>query len=397
MGSVELEQSLANWLKRAGRSPVHAAGQTSLPRTQTVLHISEAFGGGIQTALAGYIEQSPSFDHRIYARSRKSDTVTGLTRLENCSQEIVDVGLHRFLWGAVSEIRRIEPDIVHLHSSYAGILRLVPTRMGKTLVYSPHCFAFERLDIGKRKRWLYKAIERLAGYRRHTIAAVSPHEAEQASRLSVRARVSVLPNRPHGFKEDSAVNRLKSNAVTPNKVVVTAGRLTMQKDPSFFAAVTNYVSSDVKFVWIGDGDPILRGSLEQIGITVTGWLSTERVAEVFSNAGLYVHTALWEGAPIAPLEALAEGVPTIARQRQVINGLGYTTFGDANELGSAVDRFFADRQYRDLIIDSEALRAMSLTADAQRLALRDIYCVGRSRIERPAKLSEGRPTGEVHK
>ncbi len=78
---------------------------------EKVLHITEAFGGGVQTALYSYVHSS----HEL--RARHND----LTKDSNH-----DVLLKRngWWWASVRDanqtINDIKPNIVHLHSSKAG-------------------------------------------------------------------------------------------------------------------------------------------------------------------------------------------------------------------------------------------------------------------------------------
>ncbi|MEO5920953.1 MAG: glycosyltransferase, partial [Pseudolysinimonas sp.] len=219
-------------------------------------------------------------------------------------------------------VAAVQPDVVHAHSSYAGIFvrTTLRTRPDRRLVYSPHCFAFERRDLSPVTRMLVRAAERVLARNTDTFAACSPGEARSAVRLARRggARVIHVPN----------VARVPALAMLehrePNRVV-TVGRIGAQKDPDFYRAAVLHMRRNgqpgLDARWIGDGDDaIARARLERIGIPVSGWLSSFDAHCALGGAGVYLHTARWEGFPIAILEALELGVPVIARDVPALAG-----------------------------------------------------------------------------
>ena len=73
--------------------------------------------------------------------------------------------------------RRYQPDLIHLHSSWAGLLgRLVPLGRRK-IVYTPHCYAFERRDLSQVVRIGLWLVEKILSRRNAGVFAVSPREA----------------------------------------------------------------------------------------------------------------------------------------------------------------------------------------------------------------------------
>jgi glycosyltransferase involved in cell wall biosynthesis len=104
------------------------------------------------------------------------------------------------------------------------------------------------------------------------------------------------------------------------KVVLFRGRLTMQKGPEHFLAVAKRVltvMNDVKFIVAGSGDrfqnTVDRAAEMGIGhkVLFAGFLRGDDVARAFGMADLYVMPSVTEPFGIAPLEAIAHGVPVI--------------------------------------------------------------------------------------
>lgn len=341
-----------------------------------VVHVTEAFGGGIQTAVAQYIENSPGAKHTIIARSRPGHNVGEMSQL--ASVELLTAGNSglEFLARAPRMARQARPDVVHLHSSVAGVLRLHPNLRGTHIVYTPHCYAFERLDQPTYRRWLYRWFESLCGITRHTIAGVSEYEVSVARTISARASFALLPN---VIPTASDVGR--AVPASGRSIVLSVGRICAQKGPEVFADAYRAFQrvggpNDVEWVWAGDGDPELRAELKSAGVTVTGWLSNATVRALLHRASLYVHTARWEGSPIAPLEASALGVPVFMQRTRTTAGLGYLTFDGPDEVGVAAVRYFSDDDYRQGLRSFERARTEKLGPEVQAASLMRIYGIG---------------------
>lgn len=66
------------------------------------------------------------------------------------------------LWQAVRIIQKEKPDVIHCHSAKGGIIgRMAGFLTGTPTLYTPHGFSF-LCSPSKKKRWVYKTIERMA-------------------------------------------------------------------------------------------------------------------------------------------------------------------------------------------------------------------------------------------
>lgn len=334
--------------------------------TLRVLHVTEALGGGVQSAIANYVDELDDVDHTIFARDRAGQSTSEWP--SRVRRESYTGSLPGFFVRLVGKVRQEHPDVVHLHSSFAGVARAVLPHCDG-LVYSPHCYAMERRDVRRPVRWAFAAAEFLLARRRQAIVAVSPREASISERLNHHNPAVVVLN-PSPW-EGSAPTAFPSTVPE----VVMVGRIQAQKDPQLFAAVARAARpAPWRFVWVGDGDPHDRAELEAAGVEVTGWLPPDVVRQRLAGASLYLHTAAWEGGPVSTIEAAALGLPVIARGIPSMRSLGYPPAGETpEELAYAVRRYFGEPGLASSVARASASIAEEATKPAMAAALREAY------------------------
>lgn len=331
-----------------------------------VLHVTEALGGGVQSAIANYIDQLPEVEHAVYSRARGGQaTYSWSSPVEH---ERYTGGLAGFFVRLVRKVRQERPDIVHLHSSFAGAARAV-LPPGTAVVYSPHCYAMERRDLGAVPRAGFAAVEYLLARRTRAVVAVSGREASLSRRLNSRVPVALALN-PAPFEAPTS----RAPSSDPAEVVMV-GRISPQKDPGLFAAVAASTrDAPWRYVWIGDGDPDARAALVRAGVEVTGWTPPEQAARRVAQARLYLHSAAWEGGPLSTIEAATLGTPVLARDIPSMNSLGYALAGEQPEqLASAVTRYFSDPAYARHVAHCTAAVAAASSPTSMSSAVRGAY------------------------
>ena len=324
--------------------------------------MTEALGGGVQSAIAHFIESSQDFNHIVYGRARDGeDTVTSGTS-ENWPAPTT---LPAFAHGIRRAIRAADADVVHFHSSIAGALRPVAPKAVR-VVYSPHCYAFERKDIRGPQRSAYRTTERLLSTITDCVVAVSPHEAELARKLGARNVVTVSNLAPRGT--------FRPRHSPSSRSVATVGRISAQKDPLLFAEIAANDQTGLHFIWIGDGDPGLRAALVESGVEVTGWRDQESIRATLQGCGLYLHTAAWEASPMSLTEALEWGIPVLCRDNQSLRSLGYECVGNsAYEIGVAVSSYFTDVPYREHVLAAASTTTERLLGTPTETSLQQAY------------------------
>ncbi len=299
----------------------------------TILHIAETFSGGTASAICDYARSTPQHRHLVLGSNPRGGVVDAID--ETIDEFILGprtTNAIHWVRAVRNAIRTRRPAIVHAHSSFAGAFVRIAAPRGTRIVYTPHCFAFERLDISRSRRRAFHIAERLLSLRKATFAACSAREADLALRTSMRkSRVIWVPNTCHDLVPFAAsrhitpvVSRAKSSTVVMN------GRLTAQKDPDFFVEVVSLLRAsgrEIAPIWIGDGDVRYRTRLERANISVTGWIPRAATLGILSKADIYVHSAQWEGDPLTVIEAAMIGTPIVVRAIPCFERSGLLTAG----------------------------------------------------------------------
>ncbi|HKY32176.1 MAG TPA: glycosyltransferase family 4 protein [Candidatus Polarisedimenticolia bacterium] len=220
-------------------------------------------------------------------------------------------------------LRRLRPDIVHTHSSKAGILGRWAAMLAGVphTVHSIHGYGFHPGQAPAR-RWLFVSLERLTG-RHATSVFVTVSRANLQAGLDLELfpppRAALIH---YGVRLGDFRPADRNGAAGRPLVVGMIGCLKPQKAPLDFVAVAARVlkapdaPAGARFVLVGDG--VLRPDVEraialeglQERVILAGW--RRDIPELLRGFDLLLHTSRWEGLPIAFLEAMATGLPIVA-------------------------------------------------------------------------------------
>jgi glycosyltransferase involved in cell wall biosynthesis len=252
------------------------------------------------------------------------------------------------------------------------------------LIYTPHCYAFERHDVTMVVRNSFWAVEKLLARRTGTVVAVSQREAALAKSLRSEANVHYVPH---------AVAVGNCGPQIPRRIddgeglsVVGCGRIMEQKDPCWFAEFSvelRHLVPNATIRWLGGGGTeVHERVLAQAGVDVTGWIPRRRVLAELANSHVYVHSAAWEGAPLTVLEAAALGVPIIGRDIPALRSLGLSALHSAPRLAAQHLAKLARQNSLCLLRNASVEIASKHTVGLQRSALTGAYITALRNIEK---------------
>jgi glycosyltransferase involved in cell wall biosynthesis len=223
-------------------------------------------------------------------------------------------------------IRANKFDVVHAHSSKAGVLGRVAARLAgtKVVMYSPHSFAFQYCPTSVSGR-LYRSIEKLAGLFCDCLLCVSKGERDEAvkHRICASSKIRVIENAVateelvplRTIDETKRGLRISEH----EKVVGMVAKFRAQKGyRHFIEAIPRILGKcpDTTFLIVGDGEE--RGRVErmirELGLREKTILAghQENVADYYQVFDVFVLSSLWEGMPYVILEAMTLGLPVVA-------------------------------------------------------------------------------------
>ncbi|APW63190.1 glycosyltransferase family 4 protein [Paludisphaera borealis] len=225
--------------------------------------------------------------------------------------------------------RRLKPDVVHTHSSKAGIVGRAAAwhENVPAVVHTIHGLPFGPFESSARNR-LYIALERWAARRCHAIVSVCDAMTRQALDAGV-GRPEQYSTVYSGMDTEAFLHprrprdevRRELGLAADDVAFATVARLFQLKGHDDVVAVApEILKADprVRFVWIGDG--ILRdkliADLETRGVRdafiLTGLVAPDRIPELLSAVDGVIHPSLREGLARVLPQSLLVGRPVIS-------------------------------------------------------------------------------------
>lgn len=259
---------------------------------------------------------------------------------------------------AFLELRRLirawKPDVVHCHSSKAGILgRFAAWAENTQSIFTAHGWAFAE-GTGLKRRLLSVPCERLADRTGAHAIVASNYERE----LGIRYR-TVSADRVHVIyegAEDSPARAKPGACGIPNLIMVA--RFSAQKDHRTLLRAAAGIEQPFNLWLVGEG-PLLesiRTEGQRLGMKnrVHFLGSRSDVPELLAKAQIFVLASRYEGVPMCVIEAIRAAMPVVASNvggmhECVENGkTGFlVTRGDVEEMRSTLQLLIANPHLRE--------------------------------------------------
>jgi len=221
-------------------------------------------------------------------------------------------------------IKKNNIQIVHTYSSKAGILGRLAARFARArfICHTVHGWSFndfQPLFVSKLFIWLERFVARFTD--KLIVVSYSDkqrgldnHIGETSKYHLIRYGIeySDLASRDQNIRKELGID-------TDDLVVGMVSCFKPQKAPQDFIRLAFLVNKNlpsVKFILVGDG--VLRRRIEGLinkfnlhrNVILTGW--RRDINRILSAIDVFVLTSLWEGLPIAALEAMSSSIPVIA-------------------------------------------------------------------------------------
>ena len=228
-------------------------------------------------------------------------------------------------------LRELAPDVVHTHSSKAGILarhaaaglrRRMPNLK---IVHTIHGLPFHPHEEWWKNR-LYVCLERRAARRTHAIVSVADAMTRQALAagvgraeqfVTIYSGMEIEPflNAPPGVAEFRESLGLRAGEV----LVTQVSRLAELKGHEFILAAARHIADPrIHFCFVGDG--ARRGWIERVlaeaglveRVHLTGLLPPQQIPLVMHASDIVIHCSLREGLARALPQAMLAGAPVVS-------------------------------------------------------------------------------------
>jgi glycosyltransferase involved in cell wall biosynthesis len=286
-----------------------------------VLHVTQTTITGTARVVADLARSQQEAGWDIRVASPAGEPLVGWLR---------DAGVPHLRWEATrapgpataAEVVRLDrivrgtaPDLLHLHSSKAGLAGRAAVRGSRATIFQPHAWSFAAVGGAARRATI--AWERAAARWADVVLCVSEGERRRGEQAGVAGRYRVVPNgvdlarfgAGDSAARDDARRRL---GLDPGPLAVCVGRLSRQKGQDLLLAAWPAVRAAVpgaRLALVGggalEGTPPLPGDVLLAGDQpdVTPWLHA---------ADVVVAPSRWEGMALGVLEAMATARSVVA-------------------------------------------------------------------------------------
>jgi glycosyltransferase involved in cell wall biosynthesis/O-antigen/teichoic acid export membrane protein len=285
--------------------------------TLKVAHFTEAPSGGVlahlQELIAEQIEDPAISQITVFGPDVNDASLSKLAHPKLVIRSYPYVGrsirsMIRFLFAARAMIQRFKPDIVHVHSTFAGLLVRPVAFLRKrrpTVIYCPHGWAFLRDTKANRLyAWLEAALSRLCD----GVVCVSASEREAAASAGISvAKCTVILN---GIAHEMVPPA--NSALRPRRPlkILFVGRFDRQKGFDVFLDVMSELGDLAQGFAVGNFVTDAATGLEvPENVELLGWKTRSQVGESLATADLLLMPSRWEGLPMIAIEAMRAGLP----------------------------------------------------------------------------------------
>jgi glycosyltransferase involved in cell wall biosynthesis len=277
-----------------------------------ILHVAEALDGGVLSLLRTYTSWQQQHGHDVHVLgSVAHELEVGFTHWElRRSRPASYPAALRQLRRTVDEFA---PDVVHLHSFFAGLVGRMPAAVpAGGVVYQPHSWVFA-MSPSRLFATVAVALERRALRRTDRLVTNCQDEAQEGRVRGVAASGGSvgLPVDTDRFRPAERSGSLDHDRPVR---VICVGRICRQKSQDrLVAAWEHRPVPGAELVLVGPGDHHGLAALapREWDRSIHAVGAQDNVLEWLQSADLFALTSRYEGQSVAVAEALACGLPVV--------------------------------------------------------------------------------------
>ncbi|MCC2657961.1 MAG: glycosyl transferase group 1 [Panacagrimonas sp.] len=291
-----------------------------------------------------------------------------VVRLRHMERSISPLRDLRALFELRSWLRKLAPDLVSTHTAKAGWLgRIAAFSLGLPVMFTAHGWTFTD-GVAENASRLWRVLERIAGRLADKIVTVSRFDRDLALRARIAApdRVVAIHN---GMPDVPSALRAQAGRQPPHLVMVA--RFEEQKDHrTLLRALSTLQHLPWRTSFVGGGP--LEASMRELcaqlrlGNRVSFLGARSDVADILSDAQIFVLCTHWEGLPRSIIEAMRAGLPVVATRVAGVPEL--VEHGVSGLLCAAADQHAVAASLEQLLGSPSLREAMGVEARRRYLA-----------------------------
>lgn len=371
-----------------------------------VLHVTEVPELGILSVLKEFTREQNARDYEVHLLAARK-----MRRLPGVAHH--DWSIHRsrpstYLRG-VRELRRtireVKPDVIHLHSFFAGLFGRLPILLGHLdvpVVYQPHAWSFDVFG-SPRIASVLRAWERVASRRTSVLVANCADEIDEGRHVGIHGHAIALGVAIDTIRfapvEDAIRQRYRSElGIDKPAMLLCLGRMARQKgQDQLLAAWEQAPIPDTELIFVGPSDDARLRELapNEWGNTIKAVGPQDDVRPWIWACDAMVLPSRYETVSLAVAEAMACGRPSVATR---VNGVQEILTGGSHPPAGAIvplgDMAALMGECQRLLSDRDLMRRQGRAARSRALEMFTPWVVV-DRLERAyleaMKAHAGRP------
>ncbi|AVK60728.1 glycosyl transferase [Lactobacillus sp. CBA3605] len=285
-----------------------------------IVHVAEYASGGVAT----YLRNTISFQ----LEKDDVDQVILINSIENSEHINFDSEKFKHITfdysRSISNVRKLlrlrktidalKPDIVHYHSSFAGVIRLTYYLKPASykIVYCAHGWSFVQKNKSRFQRKVYEIIERILARKTDLIINISKSEEQKALDHGLPAQkmeliYNTIPNKQTILPVENPFKNVST------KKLLFVGRFDEQKGLNFLLENTDFETENIELVIIGES--VLKNASinkENKNVRFLGWKDNKYIDSYMNFCDAVIIPSKWEGFGLVALEAMKNKKMVIA-------------------------------------------------------------------------------------
>lgn len=286
-----------------------------------ILHVGEYVNGGVATYLRTLLSGLQKYDDvENYLLISEYKSQRGW---ENITQKVFYYKYKRSISNIFSAIKQIHaiiedvnPDIIHVHSTWAGLFVRLPYLFRKRkakIIYQSHGWAF-LMDTSNYKKNIYALVEKILSIPTDKIINISNYEQNQAIEYGLNKNKMVMIY--NGVEDKINKSNLKLNWDNNKINLLFVGRLDRQKGLDLFLDVYDKMKLENIHLYV-IGTSVLDDNLPKSTkyVTYLGWVDNKDIDEYYQACDAVIMPSRWEGFGLVAIEAMKNSKAVIVSNR----------------------------------------------------------------------------------